>query len=55
VAVVIHPGWVRTDMGGPGASISVDESVQGIMNLLDGLTEADHGSFLTWDGRNHPW
>lgn len=55
IAVVIHPGWVRTDMGGPGASISVDESVQGTMRVLEGLTAADHGSFLTWDGRVHPW
>ena len=55
VAVVTHPGWVRTDMGGPGASISVDESVRGIKQLLDGLTEAQHGSFLNWDGRVHPW
>ncbi|HEU4319786.1 MAG TPA: SDR family NAD(P)-dependent oxidoreductase [Acidimicrobiia bacterium] len=55
IAIVIHPGWVRTDMGGPGASISIDQSVRGTMRLLDGLTAADHGSFLTWDGRVHPW
>lgn len=55
VAVLIHPGWVRTDMGGPGASIGVAESVEGIIGVLDGLTVADHGKFLTWDGRVHPW
>jgi NAD(P)-dependent dehydrogenase (short-subunit alcohol dehydrogenase family) len=55
VAVVMHPGWVRTDMGGPGASIGVSESVEGIMGVLDRLTVADHGKFLTWDGRVHPW
>lgn len=55
VAVVIHPGWVRTDMGGRGASIGVSESVEGIIGVLDGLTSADHGKFLTWDGRIHPW
>lgn len=55
IAVVIHPGWVRTDMGGQGASLSVSESVSGIMEVLDGLTENDHGKFLTWDGRVHPW
>ena len=54
-AVVIHPGWVQTDMGGAGASITVDESVRGIMALLDGLGPDDHGSFLTWNGRIHPW
>lgn len=55
VAIVMHPGWVQTDMGGAGASITVSESANGIKNVLDGLTEADHGSFLTWDGRTHPW
>lgn len=55
VAVVIHPGWVRTDMGGRGASISVAESARGILGVLDRLTVADHGKFLTWDGRIHPW
>jgi len=55
IAVVIHPGWVRTDMGGAGASISVPESAEGIIDVMDHLTEADHGKFLTWDGRIHPW
>lgn len=55
VAVVIHPGWVRTDMGGAGASLSVSESAQGIVEVIDNLNEEDHGKFLTWDGRIHPW
>jgi len=55
LAVVIHPGWVRTDMGGAGASISVSESVTGIRRLLDNLTPEQHGRFWTWEGREHPW
>ncbi len=55
VAIVIHPGWVRTDMGGQGAPLTVSESVTGIMRVLDGLTAADHGKFLTWNGREHVW
>lgn len=55
IAVVIHPGWVRTDMGGRGAPLSVSESVAGIKEVLDGLVVEDHGEFLTWDGRVHPW
>lgn len=55
VAVVIHPGWVRTDMGGAGASLGVAESAEGIIDVMDNLTEEDHGKFLTWDGRIHPW
>lgn len=55
IAVVIHPGWVQTDMGGDGAAITVRESVEGIKETLDDLAESDHGKFLTWDGRVHPW
>lgn len=55
VAVVIHPGWVKTDMGGQGASITVNESVRGIKDVMDRLIVEDHGRFLTWDGRVHPW
>lgn len=55
VAVVVHPGWVRTDMGGRSAPLSVQESVDGIRRLTDGLTVKHHGRFWTWDGREHPW
>jgi len=55
IAIVMHPGWVQTDMGGAGASLTVDESVTGIKRVLDDLTADDHGKFLTWDGRVHPW
>jgi len=55
LAVVMHPGWVRTDMGGAGASIGVAESVDGITRVLDGLDESMHGRFWTWDGREHAW
>ena len=55
IAVVLHPGWVRTDMGGISAPLTVEESVTGIRNLVEGLTEAQNGRFWTWDGREHPW
>ena len=55
VSVVLHPGWVRTDMGGRGAPLSVEDSVDGMRRVLAGLTEADSGRFLTWQGREHPW
>jgi NAD(P)-dependent dehydrogenase (short-subunit alcohol dehydrogenase family) len=55
VAVVLHPGWVRTDMGGPSATLSVEESAAGILDVVAGMAPADHGRFLTWDGREHPW
>lgn len=55
IAVVVHPGWVRTDMGGDSAPLSVEESATGMRSLLADLGEADHGRFWTWDGREHPW
>lgn len=55
VAVVVHPGWVRTDMGGSSAPLSVEESVDGIVTLIDGMGSSEHGRFWNWDGREHPW
>ena len=55
LAVVIHPGWVRTDMGGSSASISVEESARGIRRVMADLDESHHGRFWTWDEREHPW
>ena len=55
LAVVIHPGWVRTDMGGSAASLSVEESARGIRRVMADLDESRHGRFWTWDGREHLW
>jgi NAD(P)-dependent dehydrogenase (short-subunit alcohol dehydrogenase family) len=55
IAIVMHPGWVRTDMGGAAASLSVQESASGIRRVIDELTPAHHGRFWTWNGREHAW
>ncbi len=52
---IMHPGWVRTDMGGPHAEISAEESAAGIRDVLAGLTQADSGKFYRWNGTIHPW
>ena len=52
---LVHPGWVRTDMGGPNADISAEESASGIRALVAGLTKADSGKFYKWNGEIHPW
>ena len=54
-SVVLHPGWVRTDMGGQRANLSTRESVDGIVAVMSSLTPAQDGQFLTWEGREHPW
>ena len=55
IVVVMHPGWVMTDMGGPGAQITPDESVGGMLRVIDSLTIGDNGRFLGWDGKEMPW
>ena len=52
---VYHPGWVRTDMGGSGADITMQESADGLMTRFDALSVATTGCFETWDGRPHPY
>ena len=54
-AVVFHPGWVATDMGGPSAPLSVGESVTGMRHVIQTLTPTDSGGFFTWKGARHPW
>lgn len=55
IAIALHPGWVRTDMGGGGADIDVATSVSGMKSLIDGLTAEDSGRFFAWDGSEMPW
>ncbi|NKB45008.1 MAG: SDR family NAD(P)-dependent oxidoreductase [Alphaproteobacteria bacterium] len=54
-ALPLHPGWVRTDMGGPQADLDSDTSVNGMKKVLDGLTPADAGRFLDYTGAELPW
>ena len=52
---IMHPGWVQTDMGGPTAEITAEESASGIRNVINGLTKEDSGNFYKWNGEIHPW
>jgi NAD(P)-dependent dehydrogenase (short-subunit alcohol dehydrogenase family) len=53
--VVLHPGWVRTDMGGPSASYSPEESVSGLVGVIEALQARDNGLFFDFRGRPIPW
>lgn len=53
--ISFHPGWVKTDMGGAGAEITVDTSVSGMRRVIAGLTPSDNGRFLDHDGHELAW
>lgn len=55
IAVLLHPGWVQTDMGGRGALISTKQSVTGMKSILDRVTHSDTGKFIAYDGQHIPW
>jgi NAD(P)-dependent dehydrogenase (short-subunit alcohol dehydrogenase family) len=55
LCVALHPGWVRTEMGGAGADIDAAESVAGMRAVLAGLDAARSGSFLNYDGTPLAW
>jgi NAD(P)-dependent dehydrogenase (short-subunit alcohol dehydrogenase family) len=55
VVISVHPGWVRTDMGGSGADISVQESAAGIIKLTDRISLAETGGFFDWQGERLPF
>uniref|UniRef100_A0A673W4C5 C-factor-like n=1 Tax=Salmo trutta TaxID=8032 RepID=A0A673W4C5_SALTR len=52
--VVLHPGWVCTDMGGEGVSLT-GRSVEGLLSVMDSLTEKQTGAFLDYEGKVMPW
>lgn len=55
IAVALHPGWVRTDMGGRNAQLSTGTSVSDMLDVLRTLTPADAGTALTHKGKQLPW
>jgi len=54
-AVVLHPGWVQTDMGVPNALITTEQSVSGMRKLIGKLSLTDSGKFFNYDRREIPW
>ncbi|MDP3241426.1 MAG: SDR family oxidoreductase [Reyranella sp.] len=55
ICVVLHPGWVQTDMGGKAATLTIAQSVPSMVKVIDGLKPADNGRFLNYDGTELPW
>lgn len=55
IVVAMHPGWVRTDMGGPDATLDVRDSAAGAIQVAESLTLADTGRYLDYRGDDIPW
>ena len=55
VCVVMNPGWVRTDLGGPRAPLSPQQSIRGMIGVIERLTTDDSGRFFNHGGEELPW
>jgi NAD(P)-dependent dehydrogenase (short-subunit alcohol dehydrogenase family) len=55
IAALLHPGWVRTDMGGAGAPLAAEESVAGMRRVIARLGKTDSGRFYDYAGESIPW
>lgn len=55
VALSLHPGWVRTAMGGPNGLIDTETSASGLLSVIHNATEKDSGAFIAYDGKRIPW
>ena len=53
--LILHPGWVKTYMGGPNAAISIEESVTGMRHVIDTISTSDSGNFYNYDGSPISW
>nr|ACO15667.1 C-factor [Caligus clemensi] len=55
LVMAMHPGWVKTDMGGQNAYITVDECVSNMVKTIAQLSEKDNGAFLRYNNTTVPW
>jgi NAD(P)-dependent dehydrogenase (short-subunit alcohol dehydrogenase family) len=53
--LIVHPGWVKTEMGGDGAQLSPEESAANLQKLIDKLDVSSTGRFLAWNGKELAW
>uniref|UniRef100_A0A3B3ZZP5 C-factor n=1 Tax=Periophthalmus magnuspinnatus TaxID=409849 RepID=A0A3B3ZZP5_9GOBI len=53
LCTLLHPGWVQTDMG--GANVNAQESVQGMLKIMNSMTEKHNGVLLDYKGQSIPW
>ncbi|KAJ1144930.1 hypothetical protein NDU88_011224 [Pleurodeles waltl] len=55
LCISLHPGWLKTDMGGTYADMNVEDPIPSIISLFQRIGEKDNGAFLNWKGETVPW
>lgn len=55
LCIAMHPGWVKTDMGGSHAPLTIDTSCKQMVETILGLNEAHNGTFVQYDGKQMAW
>lgn len=55
IVISMHPGWVKTEMGGNSAPLDVQTSVSGMLDTIQNLREEHNGKFLQYDGSEISW
>ena len=55
MAVALHPGWVKTDLGGQNAPVTTKESVDGLLTVIGSLDDSYNGGFFDFTGKSLPW
>jgi NAD(P)-dependent dehydrogenase (short-subunit alcohol dehydrogenase family) len=53
--IILHPGWVRTDMGGPQAPVLPGDSARGLKQVIAAATLENTGKFIDYQGKELPW
>ena len=55
IVLSLHPGWVRTDMGGPNGLIDTETSANGLLSVIQQARPVDSGAFIAYDNTRIPW
>ena len=55
ICIVMNPGWVRTDMGGPRGTLAPADSIKAMREVIAGLKPGDTGKFFNYNGKGYPW
>ena len=53
--MALHPGWVRTDMGGPHADLAIEASAASLRRVMDATNRSHNGRFLNYNGEQLEW